>query len=211
MIRRDVQNRRHRRSKRRDMVELKTAHLQHHDCAGGQAAHHLRERRADISCDGARDTRIGEHSSCKRRRGRLAVCSGDRDDRRAAEPARKLKLADDRNATPDRLLQQRCIGPDARTDHQHIRIEHAVRVVAEFELRPHAPELRCHGSHCLFAVPVAQEDLRSVRNQQLCRRHSAARSSEDAETPSPNILFLHGRYRTLNVARLTIIRTTATM
>ena len=61
----------------------------------------------------------------------------------------------------------------------------------------------------LFARPVADEDRGPPPPQQRGNRQTAARAPQDAETLSLNCRWIH--YRTLNVARLTIISRMAAM
>ncbi len=158
-------------------LELKAAHFHHVQRRGPRFGHLRAQRRAEIAAGRDVEAGFGQHSSRKRRRRRLPLRAGDRNDT-AGEPSRgELDLANDRHADRpgghERFLVERHTG--AHDD--EIRGGEPVRPVwTQLDLDPARAKL-------VGAVErltrVAQDDLRALRDEQLRRGVAAPASPHD--------------------------------
>ncbi len=101
-------------------IELERGRLGDDEAVRGEVESVRAERRADIAADEERPHGAGGELARQRRRGRLTVGAGDRDEIRLHDAPSQLELADQRHAAGPRGLEGRQLERHARADHDQL-------------------------------------------------------------------------------------------
>ena len=159
-----------------DAFQLEAARLDDVDRVLGRVVDLRAERVADVAADEHVMAARLEHPPGQRRRRRLPLRAGDRDDA-AAQPARgQLQLAHDRHARGARLGDRRLRGRHTGTQHDQIGAEQRLPPVpAEFELHAGVAQLRVLVDRL---ARVGERDRRAAPDEQLRRRDAAPRRAD---------------------------------
>ena len=134
VVGREVQQHRDPRLEGVDAFQLKAARFNHVDCVLGRFVDLSAEGTADVAADEDVMAAGFEHSAGQRRRGRLALGPGDRDDA-AAQPARReLELANHGDPGPARGVERRLLRGTRRAEDDQVRVrERRLGMTAELE------------------------------------------------------------------------------
>ena len=116
----DVEHHRHARPQEIGRVELEGGGLRHHEAVRGEVEGVRAERRADVAPDEQRPHGAADELPRQRRRGRLPVGAGDRDEVGLHDAPAELELADQRHATGAHSLQGRQLEGHAGAHHDEL-------------------------------------------------------------------------------------------
>ena len=117
MVRREVQHHGNPRSKSFDLLQLKTAHLDHMQRLGRGGVHLCADWLADVAAHRYRESRLLQHSTRQRRRRRFSLRACNRDHAASQPSEREFHFADHRNARRSRSGYRGQFGWNARAQH----------------------------------------------------------------------------------------------
>ena len=146
-----------------------------------------------------------EHPPHEHHRRRLALGPGHRHDAPPQPAAGQLELADEGNAPPPDLVEDRQPGRHAGAQHHEISPRQRVGPVSA-ELELDAGVLQAPDRLGDLGAPLGQDHARAAGREELRRRHAAARRPHHHDRRAP-----HGKctHRSFRVARLKQAKTTA--
>ena len=164
-----------------DVLELERRQLADDPGVRGHGSHERRQRTADVASDLDRPPGGAKDRAEELARRRLAVGSGDAQDRVRQQSPAQLDLAPDGNLTPSSFLDQRCLTRDPRALHDEIDpLWQCLLLVSEMEFDTELPE----PSGLDRVVPVEADDCRSYADEHLrgCLPGTGEADDEDARS-----------------------------
>ena len=177
MIRLEVEEHRHPRSQRLDVLELERRQLAHDPRVRGRHADQRRQRAADVprDLDGHRG-RLEDRTEQRRGRG-LPVGAGDPDERVREQPRAELDLGDHGDAASAGGRDRLAVARHARAlDHEPDAVEQLLCERAEVHLRVETERVQSG-----VAVVCDDVGVGSVRPQRFDRGPARPREAQDED------------------------------